>query len=174
MYDNKNSNVIIQKLKQNKLILSSVSIWKKGLGVYSRQHLLNKFTEVEVEKIMNERPWTRDSKVDKTFGKELLGKDIFRYSLKWNGKRWLSYGPWLAFQRAIEFFKGERLLVREITIEGKYNVCATFEKETYFNNQSIFNGIIKPEVDFDIKALLSLINSRLFSYLCYGNFSKIK
>lgn len=162
--DIKNNNKIINKIKTFPLTISSVSSWKKGLGVYSRQHLLNKFSPKEVEKIMTERPWTKDFKADKTFGKEILGKDVNRYSIKWNGIKWLSYGPWLAFQRPIEYFKGPRLLVREITLGGTYNVAATYEEDTYYNNQSIFNGIIKSGNKYELKFLLSLINSRLFSY----------
>jgi len=159
------SNVILEKIHFKSNRLGEIMTWKKGLGVYSRQHLANKFSKDEVENIMNNRPWTKDYKVDDTFGKEILGKDVHRYDVEWNGKKWLSYGPWLAFQRPIEFFKGPRLLVREITSEGKYNVNAAYVEEEYFNNQSIFNGVLKQENnEVILKYLLALLNSKLFSY----------
>jgi len=128
---------LIAKIKSNNLTIKDISIWKKGLGVYSRQHLLLKLSNEDVEKIMSERPWTLDYKKDETFGMELEGKDVGRYEVKWNGKKWLSYGPWLAFQRPIEFFNGPRLLVREITTSGKYKVFSSYVEEKYYNNQSI-------------------------------------
>ena len=158
------TDALIEKLKSNKLIIKDVSVWKKGLGVYSRQHLLLKFTKDEVEKIMAERPWTLDYKKDDSFGMELEGKDVGRFEVNWNGRKWLSYGPWLAFQRPLEFFDGPRLLVREITTGGKYKVFASYVEDRYYNNQSIFNGILKPNSEFDLKFLLALLNSKLFSF----------
>lgn len=161
---NSESKDIISKLKIKEYIIKDFMIWKKGLGVYSRQHLLLKFESDEVERILTERPWTLNYQKDETFGKELEGKDVGRYSLKWNEKKWLSYGKWLAFQRPIEFFNGSRLLVREITTGGKYNVFATYTDELYYNNQSMFNGILKPNSSLNILSILGIINSSLFSY----------
>lgn len=161
---NNTTDNLIEKLKSSNLTIKDTSIWKKGLGVYSRQHLRLKFSKEEVEKIMTERPWTLDYKKDETFGKELQGKDVGRYEVKWNEKKWLSYGPWLAFQRPIEFFYGPRILVREITTGGKYKVFSSYVEDKYYNNQSMFNGILKPNSKFDLKYLLALINSTLFSY----------
>jgi len=147
-------NCILRKIKESDKIIKDEMIWKKGLGVYSRQHLLNKFSKGEVDKIMNDKPWTKNSKADDSFGKEIVGKDVTRYRIVWNGKKWLSYGPWLAFQRPIEFFKGDRILVREITSGGYYNVLAAFETKEYFNNQSIFNGILKQNSIYKLSSVL--------------------
>lgn len=155
---------IISKLKKGNPIIKDFMIWKKGLGVYSRQHLLLKFSKEEVEKIMAERPWTLNYQKDNTFGPELEGKDVGRYQVKWNNKKWLSYGPWLAFQRPKYFFSGPRLLVREITTGSRYKVFASYAEDTYYNNQSIFNGVLKPNVPADLFFILALINSTLFSY----------
>ncbi len=161
---NRSTEKFIEKIKSGNLTIKNISVWKKGLGVYSRQHLLLKFTKEEVEKIMTERPWTLDYQKDETFGREIGGKDVGRYEVKWNGKKWLSYGPWLAFQRPIEFFNGPRILVREITTGAKYKVFSSYVEERFYNNQSIFNGILKPNSEFDLKYLLALLNSTLFSY----------
>jgi len=169
---NHTDRIVLDKIFQKKRIIKDEMIWKKGLGVYSRQHLSNKFSKEEVDKIMENRPWTKDYKADETFGREIIGKDVFRYKLKWNGKKWLSYGPWLAFQRPIEFFKGPRILVREITSNGFYNVNAAYTEEEYFNNQSIFNGILKQNSKYELKFFLALINSKLFSFYAIGSSPK--
>ena len=48
---NNTTDNLIEKLKSSNLTIKDTSIWKKGLGVYSRQHLLLKFSKEEVEKI---------------------------------------------------------------------------------------------------------------------------
>ena len=163
---------ILRILNANVNCIKDEMVWKKGLGVYSRQHLLHKFSSQEVEIIMKERPWTKDFKKDETFGKEIEGKDVHRFKTEWNGKKWLSYGPWLAFQRPIEFFSGPRLLVREIMSSGYYNVKASYEEDEYFNNQSIFNGILKPSSNLNLKFILGLINSKLFSFYAINSAPK--
>lgn len=167
-------NLIIDRILKCKKILKDEMIWKKGLGVYSRQHLGNRLSASEVDLIMNERPWTKDYKVDDTFGKEIAGKDVCRYYVKWNEKKWLSYGPWLAFQRPIEFFKGPRIVVREITNAGYFRTNAAFVEEEYFNNQSIFNGIMKINSTYKIKFITALINSGIFSIYAVGTSPKSK
>ncbi len=159
---NKNSNDLLSKLKTN-IPLKTFSSWKKGLGVYSRQHLSLKFTSEQVEDIMQTRPWTLDYQKDETFGKELAGKDVGRYCINWNKEKWLSYGPWLAFQRPKKYFSGPRILVREITTGGKYKVFSSFVEGTYYNNQSMFNGILTDN-NMNLKYFLALLNSTLFSY----------
>jgi hypothetical protein len=169
---NNPERIVLYRIFQKKKIIKDEMIWKKGLGVYSRQHLSNKFSKEEVDNIMENKPWTKDYKADETFGPEIIGKDVFRYKLVWNGKKWLSYGPWLAFQRPIEYFKGPRLVVREITSSGFYNVNAAYIEDEYFNNQSIFNGILKQNSEYHLKFFLALINSKLFSFYAIGSSPK--
>ena len=173
-YTSGQTSDIIGKITNTGKKIGDFMIWKKGLGVYSRQHLSNKFSLEEVDDIMANRPWTKDFKADNTFGKEIIGKDVFRYNLEWNGIKWLSYGPWLAFQRPLEFFKGPRLLVREITTTGRYNINCAIVVDEYFNNQSMFNGILREDNNYtDLKYILAFLNSKLYSYYISSNSPKI-
>ncbi len=167
-------NLVVDRILKYNKVLKDEMIWKKGLGVYSRQHLGNKMSAEAVELIMKERPWTKDYKADETFGKEIVGKDVHRYYVKWNEKKWLSYGPWLAFQRPIEFFKGPRIVVREITNSGYFRTNAAYVEDEYYNNQSIFNGVMKSNSTYKLKFIVTLINSGIFSIYVVGTSPKSK
>lgn len=109
------------------------------------------------EQIKN-RVWNANYQKDNTYRKELRGRDIERYSLKWNGEDWISYGTWLAAPRRAEFFNSPRILIREIT---NPRILATFTDEEYYNTPSIINCI---ESRKDIYFLLGVINSKLISF----------
>lgn len=110
--------------------------------------------------------WNASYQKDETYQKELRGKDIKRYSLKWNGKDWLSYGEWLAAPRRKEFFTEERILIREIT---NPRILATFTEEEYYNTPSIINCI---EFKANPLYLLGILNSKLFTFYHFSSSPK--
>jgi hypothetical protein len=55
-----------------------------------------------------------DRRKDKTFRPLLRGNDVTRYLVRWNGSRWISYGPWLGAPRETRFFTERRILVKQI------------------------------------------------------------
>jgi hypothetical protein len=90
------------------------------------------------------------------------GSEIFPYELKWKGK-FVNYGKWIAAPRTPDWFvDSSRIVVREVTSNGR--IFATIiEEEMVFSNsvdgiRSKTNNII------DLKMLLGILNSKLFSY----------
>ena len=79
-------------------------------------------------KIIKTRAYHADCPKDDGYIRELNGKDVSRYYYKWPGKQWISYGSWLAHPRKPHFFKGERILVREITNKGIHSILMNREK----------------------------------------------
>lgn len=73
----------------------------------------------------------------------------------------MDYGKWLAEPRKSHWFKGERILVREITAKG-------IIQATYVNGDFVFSnsvdGIKLKSTEIDIKFLLGLLNSKLISF----------
>lgn len=110
------------------------------------------------EEIIKNKVWNADYQKDETYRKELRGKDVERYKLTWNGKDWISYGDWLAAPRKPEFFKNERILIREITSP---RILATYTNEEYYNTPSIINCI---NFSTDVYFVLGVINSELMSF----------
>lgn len=142
---------IIKKLRTASIELIKLCNISQGLIPY------DKYRGHSEETIKN-KIWNADFKKDETYKKELQGKDVSRYKLKWNGKDWLSYGNWLAAPRRKEFFTEQRILVREIT---NPRILATITDEEYYNTPSIINCI---EFRLNPYYLLGLINSKLLSF----------
>lgn len=153
---------LLKKINSNCQPLSNFCDVSQGLIPY------DKYRGHSKETIKN-KIWHADHKKDKTFKKELKGKDISKYSLSWNRKLWISYGNWLAAPRKKDFFNKPRILVREVT---NPHILATYEENEYYNRPSIINLInfrnISPYV------LLSIINSSLFSFYHFENSPKSK
>lgn len=142
---------ITKRMDEVSVQLRDISEISQGLIPY------DKYRGHSEETIKN-KIWNADYQKDKTYRKELRGKDVDRYSLEWNGIDWISYGNWLAAPRKPEFFTTERILVREIT---NPRILATITSEEYYNTPSIINCINFTE---DIYGVLGIINSKLLSF----------
>lgn len=146
-----NKQSIITKIKFKSKELKFLCNISQGLIPYDKYR-------GHTEEMIKNKIWNATYKKDDTFKKELQGKDIARYSLKWNGIDWLSYGPWLAAPRRKEFFTEERILIREIT---NPRILATITDEEYYNTPSIINCI---EFKISPYYILGLLNSKLFTF----------
>ncbi|MBI2472794.1 MAG: Eco57I restriction-modification methylase domain-containing protein [Planctomycetes bacterium] len=123
--------------------------------------------------LIKNRAYHYKNKHDNTCGKWLEGKDVSRYKLGWSGE-WLSYGPWLAAPRDERFFKGLRLLFREVPGTGK-RIQATIAEETYYHGHSITPFKLNNTKLVDLRYLLGMVNSKLISWyggLILPNFGK--
>jgi len=65
--------------------------------------------------IVDNQIFTHTTKINDNCKMMLEGKDIDRYFLNWGGI-WIEYGSWLAEPRSENLFKGERILLRRISI----------------------------------------------------------
>jgi len=159
-YQSNESISILTKISKNSVPLGKIAEVSQGLIPY------DKYRGHSPDTIKN-RIWHSDYKKDTTYKKELQGKDVRRYSVKWNGKKWISYGDWLAAPRKVEFFTSDRILIREITNPF---IFAAYTEEEYYNSPSIINVINVNNIC--IYYLLGLINSKLMSY--YHNLTSPK
>jgi len=119
------------------------------------------------EHTIKNRIWHADRKIDGTYRKELRGGDVSRYALNWNGKQWISYGPWLAAPRRQDFFTQPRVLFREITDSESGLLHVAYTEDEYYNNPSIINCISRG-TPYSLLYVLGIANSRLIAYLHYG------
>jgi type I restriction-modification system DNA methylase subunit/predicted type IV restriction endonuclease len=113
------------------------------------------------EQIIN-KVFHSDCRKDDTFKKLLAGNDVRRYSVKWNGKSWISYGAWLGAPRVPRFFTQKRILVKQIIDWTAARIWATITDEELYNTQNAFNLLSKS--DEDLEYLLGILNSKLMSY----------
>jgi hypothetical protein len=98
----------------------------------------------------------------------LYGGDITPYVVEWNKKEYINYCDGIANPRLPFYFKGERLLIREITNPKIY--CAKTEKEQY-NDPALIIIHSKDKTDnLSLNALMGYLNSRLLTFYHF-NFS---
>jgi type I restriction-modification system DNA methylase subunit len=152
---------VVAKIRLGTKPLSDYAEVSQGLIPY------DKYRGHSAETIKN-RIWHAASQKDGTYRRELQGKDVSRYQLKWNEKNWISYGEWLAAPRRQEFFTAKRILVREIT---NPRVLAAYTEDEYYNTPSIINVI---GVKLDPLYLLAIINSKLMSFYHVNTSPKAK
>ena len=112
------------------------------------------------KEIITAKAYHADFKKDETFIPEIRGKHIDRYLLQWDGKHYISYGPWLAAPRDPKFFKNERILFRQVL--GERLICTVIDDEIIID-QSIFIALPKEDSIIASKYVLSLLTSKLGS-----------
>ena len=151
-YQSEDSKIIIENIQKNSIKLGEICEVSQGLIAY------DKYRGHSEETIKN-RIWHKDFKADATYRKELKGGDVKRYKLKWNEKRWISYGDWLAAPRKKEFFTEKRILIREIT---NPRIMACYTEGEYYNTPSIINIINFKDVS--PYYILAIVNSSLMTY----------
>ncbi|HJX18286.1 MAG TPA: TaqI-like C-terminal specificity domain-containing protein [Acidiferrobacterales bacterium] len=125
------------------------------------------------EYTIKNRIWHADHKKDKTYKPELRGGDVTRYTVTWNRKQWISYGPWLAAPRKQKYFTEPRLLFREITDPKTGLLHVGFSDKEYYNNPGIINCILR-ETKYSLYYVLGVANSRLIAYLHFSSSPKAR
>lgn len=143
---------LIAKIKNHPKITDFFTI-SQGLIPYDKYRGHDEYT-------IKNRIWHSDIQKDETYKKELKGADIDRYSLKWNGKLWISYGNWLAAPRDIKFFTSKRILIREITSD---KLQCTYTQEEYYNTPSLINIVDEKDI-LELKYCLGILNSSLIGW----------
>jgi type I restriction-modification system DNA methylase subunit len=125
------------------------------------------------EETIRKRIWHADKRKDKTYRRELRGADVTRYAVRWNGRQWISYGPWLAAPRKPQFFKDPRLLFREITDPKTGLLHVAHTTEEFYNNPPIINCISRGNL-YSLLYLLGIADSRLIAWLHFNSSPKAR
>jgi hypothetical protein len=120
----------------------------------------DKYTGQDLETIKNR---TLHSTVpSETHNKKWLrGKDVRRFECEWNKEDYFSYCDEVANPRQPKFFRGCRILVREIT---NPTIFAAITGEECYNDPSLLIILENKDGKFPIYALLGILNSYLMTY----------
>ncbi|MGX1927912.1 Eco57I restriction-modification methylase domain-containing protein [Flagellimonas sp. 2504JD4-2] len=153
---------IIQKVRTEVISVGEIMDVIRGVNPY------DKYTG-QTPNIIKNRAYHSSFKKDDSFVPELKGKHISTYNYSWDEKHYISYGDWLAAPRQEKYFKGPRIIFREIL--GK-TLVSTLIKEQFIIDRSLYIARIEEdsEADFIIEYVLSILNSKLMSfYFRYSN-----
>jgi hypothetical protein len=150
-------NFIIKKIETQTITLGNISTVKSGLKAYET----GKGKPIQTDKMKKNRIYHSDTKKDNNYRPYLEGRDVKRYRLDWSGQ-YLKYGNNLAAPRKPELFEGERILVRQIPSLPPYSINGTITTGDEVND--INSMIIIHSVNYSLKFILGIINSRLITY----------
>ena len=109
---------------------------------------------------------TKDTKKHKPL---LWGEDVKRYTVEWNGKEYIKYCSGIANPREPKYFKGKRLLVREIT---NPRVFSAITSEELYHDPAII--VIRDFKDskISIESILGILNSQLATFYHFNSSPK--
>lgn len=145
---------ILKKIRSNSNILEDKFEITRGVNPYDKYR-------GQTEEVIKTRAYHSSIQKDDTFVPELKGKHVSTFQYKWDNKHYISYGGWLAAPREPKFFKGSRLVFREII--GERFVCAVIE-EDFIIDRSLYIALPKDE-NVDVYYVLGVLCSKLLVWL---------
>ncbi len=121
----------------------------------------------QTEETIKNRVFHYNKKHKDDLKKWLWGSDVTKYSVNWNGEEWIDYCDGIANPRNPNFFKNERLLIREITNPSIF--CGYTDEELYHDPANI---VILKSSSYDLKVLLAILNSKIATFYHFNSSPK--
>lgn len=146
-------NKLVNKILVNTVALADLFDTISGIKEYQ----VGKGKPPQTESQVKNRVFNANSKIDKTYLPELRGKNLNKYSFDW-ANEFISYGNWIAEPRVPEFFKGDKILVRQIP--SQQSLIASFVSETFVVDQTAYIAKAKEGKKVDIHFYLGILNSK--------------
>ena len=141
------------------------TIRKNSIGL---QHIFPEFSQGLIaydkykgqkKEIIETRAYHYDRNVNSCLNLWLWGADVKRYQVKWNGIEYIDYCSEIANPRDPKYFKGPRVLVREIT---NPSIFAAYTNEELYHDPAII--VIMESNKLPAKLLVGLLNSKIASF----------
>ena len=101
------------------------------------------------------------------YKKWLFGEDVTRYNVKWNQSEYIDYCDGIANPRNPEFFRGKRILIREIT---NPSIFAGLTNDELYNDPSVI--VILDNDLYSTEVLLAILNSKLATFYHFNSSPK--
>ena len=153
---------VVEKIKINKnLLIELFPETSQGLIAYDKY-------QGQSSDIIKTRAYHHFSNPKDKFKPWLYGEDVTKYLVRWNKKEYIDYCSGVANPREPKYFKGKRLLIREITNPSIF--CAITTEELY-NDPAII--IVKENLNsFGLEILLAILNSKLATFYHFNSSPK--
>jgi len=147
---------ILKKIENKSTKLVDLCDFSLGLTPYDKYkgHTTNQITN---------KVFHSTTKKNSTFKPLLSGKNIVRYGVFWDEKKYISYGDWLGAPREKRFFTEPRIVVRQIISGKPPRIYAGYTEEELYNTQVGFN-LINTDNRVRIKYILAILNSNLMNF----------
>ena len=152
---------VISKIKKLSVTLGELfPEYSHGLIAYDKY-------QGQSEDIIKSRAYHHSENEKGNFKKWLWGADVLEYKVNWNGKEWIDYCDGIANPRQPKFFRGKRVLIREIT---NPSIFAVYCDEEFYHDPAII--VVLDNAGVDLKFLLAILNSRLASFYHFNSSPK--
>ncbi|MEI6489368.1 MAG: TaqI-like C-terminal specificity domain-containing protein [Bacteroidota bacterium] len=145
------------KINANSTTIAESFVIKNGVKPYEK----GKGKPAQTDKIMQEKPFTSEIKIDESFSPLIGGSYFHKYKLIWDKDYWIQYGEWLAAPRDKDIFEAEEKLIFRQTadsIVGNYITRGFIIRD---NTHILLN---KYESKYNLKYVLVLLNSKLTNW----------
>lgn len=114
----------------------------------------------QTRKIVNEKPFVAENKVDKFFRPLLRGSLMNRYQINWNNNYFIKFGDWLAEPRySAEYDAEEKIIIRQTSD----HLNATLDTKKFIVRDNLYT-IVNKKPDINLRFILGLINSKFLNW----------
>jgi adenine-specific DNA-methyltransferase len=138
IFENDIDSDIMKKIINLSVRLDDIGTPCSGYNPYEVGKGIAPDGKLQTKETVETKPYHSKVKRGKEWKPEIIGRNLSRYYIAINGKRWIKYGPWLAAARDPSNFIGKRILVQEITGGKERRIIATyFEGELYHSRDII-------------------------------------
>jgi type I restriction-modification system DNA methylase subunit len=134
------------------------------INVGIKPYQVGKGKPKQTESDVIKRVFDAQTKKNKTYRPYLRGSDLRRYAIVPDGRRWISYGPWLAEPRpAADFAAPEKILIRQT---GD-SLLAALDTQQYLslNNTHV---VVPNDSTVPLRYLIGILNSKLMNFYYQG------
>lgn len=135
----------------------------QGYIPYRKSDLVKEYGQIEGTRIVEERLWHSDKKINEEYKEEIFGKSLSPFNYKKTGS-FVRYGPHLAGYIELKFFSQKRLLIREIT---NPKIISCLVDEEFVNDPQIIS-IIPAFPARKLEPLWAILNSKLATFFHFN------
>jgi adenine-specific DNA-methyltransferase len=164
IFDLNDSAININRQNKEFLPLGDISNIVVGIKPYQ----VGKGKPFQTKEIGERKVFTSNVQIDETYKLCIIGRDFHRYGFLKSPSMFLKYGKWLAEPRESAPFFETKLILRQTSDSLIAHI--DYSQSVNLNNVYNIGGI---NLDFDIKYILGLLNSKLMNYF-YQNISQEK
>lgn len=160
LYTNPQQKDLFKRLEAQSIALGEITESSQGIILYK--------TEEDAKASLH-----TDAKRKPGWKKLLRGTNIARYETKWEGE-YVHYGSWLWCARDEKFFSEPKILLQAMRNKSlSRRLIGTYDSEKFYNAHNLANIISKPNVQYDLKYVLAIFNSRLINYWYKAHFPNV-
>lgn len=114
----------------------------------------------QTQKIVDEKTFVSERKIDKFFRPLLRGSLMNRYQINWKSNYWISFGDWLAEPRySADFDANEKIIIRQT---GDH-LNATLDTNQFIVRDNLYT-ITSNSKEVNLHYILGLINSKFLNW----------